>query len=309
MAHAALGDVDDANEAGVVVRVRHEPDISENIFDLAAIVEAQPTQNPMRHASRDEFFLEDPRLCVGTQQDGRPRIGLVPPPAIEGSSNENGLSAIVLGAVELWPYAFVEARDQALAFSRAVILDDRARRAEDGRPRAIVHLELYGPGVRKVGLKIEDVPQVRTAKVVDGLIFVTDDEDVPVRCEEPQKPKLDPVGVLIFVDEQVAKAPLRESLCPLGALHELHPAQQQIVEVDRTSSVELFLILRRHHFQDLLKAGISGPAPGKSAELVLGDRGRDARQRILALRHVLLATDAPQQGFTIVGGVERETRA
>ena len=118
----------------------------------------------MRHASRDELFFEDPRLRVGTQQDGRPRIGLVAPRAIEGARNESCLFAIVFRAVELRPRTFVEARDQALVFACPVVLDDRARRAEDGGPRAIVHLELYRPGVWKVGLEIEDVPQIRSAE-------------------------------------------------------------------------------------------------------------------------------------------------
>ena len=47
------------------------------------------------------------------------------------------------------------------------------------------------------------------------------------------------------VDENVAKASFRESLGPLGALHEIYAPQQQIVEVELLHEVFLFSFDRR----------------------------------------------------------------
>ena len=85
--------------------------------------------------------------------------------------------------------------------------DHRIRQVEDLRRRAIVLLEPNDGGVREILVEVEDVPNVGAAPAVDRLIVVADDADVAVlAAEQLDQLVLRAVGVLILVDEDVAKA-------------------------------------------------------------------------------------------------------
>src|SRR5260370_861632 len=62
----------------------------------------------------------------------------------------------------------------------AVLLDDGGRRVENDLRRAIVLLEPDDLRAAEVRFEIQDVPEVRAAPLVDRLVGIADDGDVPV---------------------------------------------------------------------------------------------------------------------------------
>ena len=80
--------------------------------------------------------------------------------------------------------------------------------------------------------KVEDVAHGRGAKRVDRLGVVADDGQAsPVRPQRQQHRGLEPVGVLIFVDQHVIEA-LRDLLRDRRLLHHVRPVEQEIVVIE-----------------------------------------------------------------------------
>jgi hypothetical protein len=74
--------------------------------------------------------------------------------------------------------------------------------------RTVNLLELDRRRLGEVTLEVEDVADVGGPEPVDGLRLVADDEQVAVlAAEQLQQPVLDPVRVLVLVDEDVPEVP------------------------------------------------------------------------------------------------------
>jgi len=99
-----------------------------------------------------------------------------------------------------------------------------------------------------VRLELEDVPHVRGAEPVDGLVGVADHRDVAVLCgQQADDLVLGEVGVLVLVDEHVAKA-LPVVLEHVGARpEEPHGVGEQVVEVHRVGRSQALLVAGEQH--------------------------------------------------------------
>ena len=62
--------VDDTLESLLVVGIRHETEVSDDILDLLALEEAESTINAIRNALFSELFLEASALGISTVEDG-----------------------------------------------------------------------------------------------------------------------------------------------------------------------------------------------------------------------------------------------
>ena len=132
--------------------------------------------------------------------------------------------------------------------------------------------------------EVEDVADVGAAPRVDRLVIVADDADVSMRRrEQPQELELRAVGVLVLVDEDVAKALL--PLCEyVGAtVPEARHLADEIVEVERAKLAEGRLVARVDdlgHLVVLVDARVGQIA--RLCERVLGVRdAREDRRRII----------------------------
>src|SRR6185369_16366175 len=91
-------------------------------------------------------------------------------------------------------------------FALEIVLYDGARGVENRLRRAVVLLEPNDLCVWEMLFEIEDVADVRAAPLVDRLIFVAHDADVlTLFSNQTDQRELERVGVLVFVDEDVAK--------------------------------------------------------------------------------------------------------
>ena len=122
---------------------------------------------------------------------------------------------------------------QRLAEPAGVVGDEAGGGGEDVRGRAVVLLEPDDLGAGKVLLEAQDVGDLGAAPAVDRLVVVADAAEVAARLgEQPQPQILGDVGVLIFVDEDVAEAVADSPRARPGCSRKMRQhVQQQVAEV------------------------------------------------------------------------------
>ena len=207
-----------------------------------------------------------------------------------------------------------------------VVHDGGVGEVEDRRRRAVVGLEAEDGAVRVALGKAQDVVEVGAAEGVDGLGVVADDHDVALGPEHGvDDVGLEPVGVLVLVDQDVGEG-RGEPPPDIGvALEQQQPVEQQIVEVheigvafalevaledggdDLRLVVELGGALQQHLLE--LVAGVDDEAveideQPRSGEPALGHLGRDVGQGVThEIAGVLAVENAESRGVADLFGV------
>ena len=117
--------------------------------------------------------------------------------------------------------------------------------------------------------KVENVAHGRGAKRIDRLGVVADDgQPSPVRPQRQQHRSLEPVGVLIFVDQHVVE-PLRDLPRDRRLLHHVRPVEQEIVVIEHLLALLDLHILAEQFSQLVAPHG----APRKKRAEHLLERG------------------------------------
>ena len=148
--------------------------------------------------------------------------------------------------------------------------DDRVRGGEQRRRRAVVALERDHLGRRREAAgEVEDVAHLGGAKRVDRLGVVADDgEAAAVGLEAEQDRRLQPVGVLVLVDQHMVEA-RRHRRAHRRLAERRRPPDQQVVEVEHA----LRLLLGGVGGEQPLELVVRVGAPGKGAAQHLGQAG------------------------------------
>ena len=98
---AALGNVQDAAQVDLVGRVGQHLQVGDRVLDLAPLVEAGPTDHPIRQADADQLVLQRARLRIGAVEDGD--VAGVAPVVDQGvdlAADVAGLGLLVVGHVQ-----------------------------------------------------------------------------------------------------------------------------------------------------------------------------------------------------------------
>ena len=238
---AAAGDVDDALEGDGVVRVVDEAEEGEEVFDFAAGVEAGAADDAVGDAAAEEGFFDDAGLGVGAIHDG----DVAGAPVVEGdlgfdfAGDEVGFVGFGVALVDDGADAFVVLGPKLFVDAFGGAIDDGIGDTEDGFGGAVVLFEADGGGLGEVAFEVEDVADVGGAPGVDGLVGVADDGEVAAAGGPgAREVVLDDVGVLEFVDEDVAEA----SLVAFGdggvLVEEVDGAGEEVVEIEGAVVVE-----------------------------------------------------------------------
>ena len=148
--------------------------------------------------------------------------------------------------------AAVTVRPQFLALSAAVVADYRIRRVQNVPLAPVVLLQLDDLRLRKIRLKVQDVPDIRPAPLVNALVVVPDHAQivVPVR-QLADQPVLNMVRILILVHHDILKTLLVAQQNLLIPLKEFHSVQQDIVKVHRIVLPQPLLVLSVHQVNRL----------------------------------------------------------
>ena len=223
-----------------------------------------------------------------------------------------GLVVLVLGVVADDRIALAGLGPQVLGLAAEVVGDDGVGGVEHGLRRPVVLHQRDGGDVRERLLEVEDVRDVGAAELVDALVAVADDRDVAVLgAELDDELVLDPVGVLVLVDQDVG-----EALAVVGqhlgvAAEQLGGLQEDVVEVHRPGPQQAGLVLAVDLGQ-LLLGEASGPVVEVVDEdvVVLGrrDLGVDRAGRHLLGVEVEVAQHVAGEADGVGLVVDRERR-
>jgi len=239
--------VDDAQERGIVVRIVDQPQIRDQVLDLGAIQKRGATGHVIRNAREPQCLLERTRLMVSAIQHRE----LVPPRLVHaGQMRDRGSGAfgfvfVVAAFDDAQRHALGLLAPELLVEQVRVVRDEAIRGAQDAPRTTIVLLELDDLERRIIARELGEIFRIRTAPRVDRLIVVADRrERAALAGEEFQQPVLRAVGVLAFVDEQVADALAPcESRFLVRVEHRDRQADE-IVEIDCVECGQALLIVR-----------------------------------------------------------------
>jgi len=126
-----------------------------------------------------------------------------------------------------------------------IVADQRVRRAQHARAAAVVLLELDYLQFRIVARELVEIARVCAAPGIDRLVVVAHGGERTARSGEMlEQAVLRVVGVLVFVDQQIAQALLPGAANFFVALEQCQRQANQVVEVDRIERRQPFLIRR-----------------------------------------------------------------
>ena len=168
---AALGRVDDALPADLVVGVRERAQVRERVLDLAPVVELRAADDAVRHPGADERLLHDAALRVRPVEDGDVAVAdlLDVDEPVDLVHHEVGLVVLVLGVVAGDELAADLLGPEVLRPARRVVGDDRVGGVEDRLARPVVLVEHDDRRLGELLLEPHQVPVVRPAELVDRL--------------------------------------------------------------------------------------------------------------------------------------------
>ena len=159
-------------------------------------------------------------------------------PIANAIHHEVRLVALVEGGIELDAFAIRAARPERLAEPAGIVLDEGIGRFQDGAGGAVVLLQLVQRRLRIVAAELVQILHARAAPPVDRLVVVAHREQLSLRArEQRQPPILDGIGVLEFVDQNMAEAgAVMLQQGGIVAPH-LERAQQQLCEIHDTGAL------------------------------------------------------------------------
>ena len=112
--------------------------------------------------------------------------------------------------------------------------DQGVGRLEDADRRAVVLFELDHLEVRVVARQSAQIGDIGAAPAIDCLIVIADGGERGARAgQEPEQLVLADIGILVFIDQQIAQAVLPFIADGRLAFEERHGNRDQIVKVDR----------------------------------------------------------------------------
>ncbi len=182
---------------------------------------------------------------------------------------------------------------------------------EDQLSRAVVLLELDHCRIRVVTFEVEDVAYVGAPPGIDRLVVIADNAQVVVARSQGLDPQvLRSVGVLVFVDVQIAPPSLVALQDGGRVLEEPNRLEQQIVEVERGGCLQARLVAPVESGDLPLPMSVGvGRDEVRIEHLVLRPRyGAQDRARLVLARdrQVFLSQDLLHQGPLVVGVVDDE---
>ena len=187
-------------------------------------------------------------------------------PAVSGHDLRRyltGLVMLVIGNVELNGLSPVAVCPKLLALAPGIVADDGVCRVEYARGAAVVLLKADDAAVFVFILKGQYVLYRCAAEFIDALVVIAHNADIaPAARELRCKQVLEPVGILIFVDEHIFEAFLPVFADVVVLVEELNGIIDKVVKVHRAGgegAAGVFGIDLRYFYP----AGVSrGPRPG-----------------------------------------------
>ena len=229
----------------------------QKVLDVRRLQELQPAELDKRDVAARQLQLQRGTVVAGAEQH---RLLLEPQAALALRQHMVGhppcLGQLIghrhqqraLGAGAVAP--------QGLGMALGRQRDHRIAGVQDRLGRAVVAVQCDDPGGgTKLRRKAQDVADLGGAKAVDRLRVVAHHGQAPaIGFEALQDARLQPVGVLVLVDQHLVEA--RAQMCRQARVtHHLVPGQQQVVVVQRVLAELLGGVGAKQRFQVVMPLG------------------------------------------------------
>ena len=210
-ADAALGGRRGADEGRVVVLVGEQAQVGGEVLDLRLVEERLAAGQQVGDLLVAQLRFEEARLVVGAVEDG-----VVPELAamfeavrLQLHDHALRLGLVVLAGGDVDRIAVPEFGPQGLVEQLLVVRDDVVGRLEDTHGRPVILLEFDDLERREFGRQLLQVVDVGAAPAVDRLVVVAHRGELRTEAgQQLEQLVLAGIGVLVFVDQQVAQAVL-----------------------------------------------------------------------------------------------------
>ena len=239
------GRVDYSLQADRVPGILNQLEVREYVLDLFPLVKPESPDDLVRNRELGENLLEYPRESVRAIQYCEIGVAQVEcfTERLDCLGNENSFRLIVSVVLESDQLAAVPIRPQIFLMTFRVVLNDRVRRIENDRGRAVVFLQPDYTRTGKIILEIQYVFRVRATESIDRLIVVSNDADIFIPFRQGhRKHVLRFIYVLVLIDKNVLVAVLKMAQRFRAVLHKLDRFHYQVVEIERLIADQTRLI-------------------------------------------------------------------
>src|SRR5579862_9875206 len=184
-ADAAHRQVDDTLKRAVVIAIGDQAQVGKRILDFRALEKPQAAVHFVGELGLDQRFLEHARLRVGAVQDRAfaPQAA-ARQPLLDAAEHEVGLVALVVGTVDPHRFAACAAGPQLFAEAGRVVGDQRVRRIQYRRARAVVLFQLVERRLRKVAAEFLQVLDLGATPAIYRLVVIANHERVAAGADQ-----------------------------------------------------------------------------------------------------------------------------
>ena len=205
------GRIDDTFEGKIIIRLGNHPQVGDGVADFQAFIEPRPTDNPVRQTQCNQAFLELAGLKSGAHEHRHfvQAVALVLP-GFNFVSDDTGFLDPVPDTTYTNLVAFVQVCPQRLSKPPLVFgYQARGRRQNMGRG-TVVAFQPHDPGAGEIVFKTQDVTDLGPAPGIDRLVVIANAAYIPMPLYHHTQPQvLGDVGILIFIDQDVAEFALK----------------------------------------------------------------------------------------------------
>ena len=250
-----------AEARDAIARVLDETQQRQHVLDVGGLQEFEAAELHEGNIAAGQFHFEGPTVMRGPEQD---RLLLQRRTALavlqDAFDDVAGLVGLVADADQMRAFGRIPVRPKILGEALGRQIDDAVGGREDRLRRTIIAIERDDLGGRtELTGEVEDVTDGRGAKRIDRLRVIPDDgEAASIGFQRQQDRRLEAVGVLIFVDEDMVEA-AADIVGEARVAHSLRPVEQEIIVIEDVLPL-LGLHIGR---EELAQLGRPGGAPGK----------------------------------------------
>ena len=234
-ADAPGGGVDDPPQPQVVRRVADHGEVGQHVPHLGPVKELHSPVDLVRNSVALKSHFQCVGLGIHAVEDC-----VVPPGASaaialqNAAGNKVGLVALVQNGLDQHLFSGAALGPQGFALAARIVPDDGVGSVQNILRGAVILLQTDGAAGAVLLLKGENIFDIGPAKAVDGLVVIPHHADIlPAAGQQPGQEILEMVGILVLVNEDVAKLFLVIGPDLLILLQQMDRVEDDVVKIHR----------------------------------------------------------------------------
>ena len=243
--NSACGIIDDSANGLLVFRVYDNAEISQNILNFFALIEAHSSKNAIWDGLPPHLFLKDSTLRIGAIQNGKIAVieVLFQLQLFDISANDSSLLLITIDWTEHQLFALGISAVNVFVYLSLVVENQTIGRLYNILRRAIVLFEFEELCLRVDLLKIKNVINICAPKTINTLCVISYRTHMMMLLRQLQNNTLlHVVCILILINQHILKSLRILDSNIIMLLKEAPCENQQIVEVHCVGCLQTLLV-------------------------------------------------------------------